>query len=195
MLAALTMQSAHDQDETARAQRDQAMKAEVAADNAEIQDMHEKADLQRVQGVVDGVCDFAQAGTDVAQGASTLQATEDRIAADNDDGGSHPKGTADSNGLRTAAAKDDATASEFKAGGEALNGVKSIVHGALDGAMTDKDADAKAHDASAQMFKQIADDAHSNENDAKDLLNKALDFYKEYTETRNQTLLAASHRA
>ncbi|HEX4517457.1 MAG TPA: hypothetical protein VH054_28120 [Polyangiaceae bacterium] len=41
----------------------------------------------------------------------------------------------------------------------------------------------------------MADDAHDAENDAKTLLNKALDFYKEYVDTKNQTALAATHRA
>ncbi len=190
MLAALTMQSAHEQDETARAQRDEATKAEVTADNAEIQDMHDKADMQRAQGIVDGACDVADAGMEMAQGAKTLDATNDRIQADD------PGTTkAQAQSLRRDAASSDAAATGWKSGVEAMNGLKSILHGEFDAEITDKDADAKQQDISAQTFKQMADDAHDDEKDAKDLLNKALDFYKEYTDTKNQTTLAASHRA
>ena len=76
-----------------------------------------------------------------------------------------------------------------------VDATKSVVDGLFNGAITDKDADEKMHEASAARFKRIADDAHDNEKDAKALLNKALDFYKEYVDTKNQTAMAAMHRA
>jgi hypothetical protein len=190
MLAALTMQSAHEQEETARAQRDDAMKAQASDDKAQIQDLHQKADLQRVQGIVDGACDVADAAMDMAQGAKTAEATKDQIDAD-----SYTKGSQQNTADRLAAAKADQAASGWKSGTEAMNGLKAMMHGEFDAEITDKDADAKQQDISAQAFKQMADDAHDNVKDAQELLNKALDFYKEYTDTKNQTLLAASHRA
>lgn len=195
MLAALTMLCAHAQSQNARSQRDAAMKLEASTEAAEIQDMRDKANLQRLEGIVDGACDVAQAGADMAQGMKALDATEDRLRADTMDGSTHAKGTTESNALRTDAAKAENAAVGWKSSGEAVAGLKSVLHGEFDGAMTDKDADAKVHEASAQAFKEIADDAHDNEKDAKDLLNKALDFFKEYTDTKNQTALAASHRA
>jgi len=62
-------------------------------------------------------------------------------------------------------------------------------------ARRNKDASAKVHDTSAQFFKQVADDAHDTERDAKALLDKAIEFYKEYSDTKSQTMMAAIHRA
>jgi ABC-type transporter MlaC component len=69
------------------------------------------------------------------------------------------------------------------------------VDGLFNGAITDKDADAKVQDAAAQTFKQIADDAHDSERDAQATIDKAVDFYKEYVDTKAQAAMAAVHRA
>lgn len=200
MLAALTMTTAHDEEKSARAQRNAAMRSQEASEAAEIQELHQKADLQRIQGIVDGVCDFAQAGMDYAQGVKTFDATSDRLQADKldqaqDPSLKDPSLKDQSNQLHVEGAKADASASGWKSGSEAMTGAKSISHGAFEAEITNEDADSKQHEIAAQSFKQMADDAHDNEKDAKDLLNKALDFYKEYTDTKNQTALAASHRA
>lgn len=195
MLAALTMQTAHEQQKVARAQRDNCEQAQEKAEQAEIADLRSKADLQRAQGIADGICDFAQAGMDFASGVEKLDATSDDLNANNKDGKDNPKGTLDSNNVRDTAAHEEARANAWKSGSEGMGGVKSILHGAFDGEITDKDTDSKQHDIAAQAFKKMADDAHDTENDAKQLLNKALDFYKEYVDTKNQTVMAAIHRA
>lgn len=195
IMAALTMQTAHDQEQVSRTQRDQAERAQEGAERAEIADLHAKADLMRAQGIADGVCEIAQAGMDFASGVKGLDATSDKLKADNMDKDLHPKGTNESNELRDAGNHAECAANGWKSGGEAMGGVKSIVHGFFDAEITNKDADSKEHDMQAQAFKQMADDAHDAENDAKSLLDKALDFYKEYVDTKNQTTMAAIHRA
>jgi hypothetical protein len=189
MLAALTMQTAHEEEKVSRAQRDACEKAQESAERAEIADLHAKADLMRAQAIVDGVCDFARAGMDFTSGAKTLEASSDRLEADDtsDAGKAHD--------LRDEANHADAAASNWKSSGEAVTGLGSVTHGAFGAEITDKDADSKAHDTAAQTFKRMADDARSDEKDAKALLTKALDFYKEYVDTKNQTVMAAIRRA
>jgi len=165
MLAALVMKSGDEQRKVAREQRDQAMKAEDTADNAEIQDMHDKADLQRAQGIVDGSLQIAQGVTTIGAGCSEASGASKRTTA------------------------------EWNGAGAAFGAGKSVADGFFSGAITDKDADAKQADVSANSFKQMADDAHDSEKDATDLMNKALDFYKEYVDTKAQTMMAAIHRA
>jgi len=212
-VSALTMTTAHDEEQVSRQQRDEAMTAQEKADAAAIQDLHDKANLQRIQGVVDGACDFAQAGTDLAQGAEQLGSTIDRMHASTirseasyaDDQAKAQQtsvpsdvrdaNTESANALDQQSAHESAAAESWKAEGELIGGGKQIADGLFQGAITDKDADEKTHEASADAFKQIADDAHDDEKDAKDLMNKALDFYKEYVDTKNQTAMAAIHRA
>jgi hypothetical protein len=205
MLAALTMKMAKAQNETARAQRDQAMQAQQKADAAQIQDMRDKANLQRVQGLVDGAMQMAQGVCDVASGLNSISSASSKGDADGErdlmknsyaENGDQRAAMADyANSCDASARNSDKAAAWDKFGASGFGAARSVADGCFNGAITDKDADAKAHEASASTFKQMADDAHDAENDAKTLLNKALDFYKEYVDTKNQTALAATHRA
>ncbi len=206
MVAALTMQSGVEQRNAARAQRDAAMQAREKADAAEVQDMHDKAHLQRAQGIVDGTLQIAQGATDLGAGAYSAHAANEQAqatsdAADLKENGSsylddHKAALKSSvDALNKGAATSQLHATWCKAGGSALGAARSISDGLFSAAMTDNDASAKAHEASAQAFKQMADDAHDTEHDAKALIDKALDFYKEYTDTKNQVAMAAIHRA
>jgi len=174
MLAALTMEMGRNQEKTARAERAQAVTAEAKADEAEIADMHDKADWQRAQGIIDGACEVGQGLCDFGAGINEANAATQSGQAEK--------------GSKVAAADDKLGAATFGA-------ARSVSDGLFQGAITDKDADAKARDACAQTLKECADDAHDDLKDAKDLLSKALDFYKEYTDTKNQTMLAATQRA
>jgi hypothetical protein len=174
MLAALTMSMAKQQHETARAQRDQSMAAQEKADAAQVQDMRDKANLQRWQGAINGALEIGQGLCDVGKGLNEARAV-------NDTGKD---------------LHDDKVRAAWFGGGAALGkAAESVSNGMFSGAITDKDADAKMHEASADGYKRMADDAHDAENDAKDLLHKALDFYKEYVDAKNQTAMAAIHRA
>lgn len=178
MLAALTMQSAKTQEKTSRAMRDQAMSAQEKADAAAVQDLRDKADLQRAQGIFDGVMQIGKGACDLASGLSSIGAE-----------------SAKSDGNAKAQTKLEKVAAWTKFSSAACGATQAVGDGVFQGEITDKDADEKVHDASADTFKKMADDAHDSENDAKQLLNKALDFYKEYVDTKNQTAMAAIHRA
>jgi hypothetical protein len=206
MLAALTMQTAKSESEVSRKTRDAAMSAEEKADAAAVQDLHDKATLQRVQGIVDGALQIAQGACDLGAGLNEASAASQQTEAAakqadlKENAAAYSQGHIDAlkasaNSLEAGAntSKVDAAWDHF--GSSASGAAKSVADGLFNGAITDKDADSKMHDASSATFKRIADDAHDNENDATALLNKALDFYKEYVDTKNQTAMAAIHRA
>ncbi len=174
MFAALTMQTAKSESDTSRKMRDAALSAQAKADDAAVQDIHDKANLQRWQGVVDGALQIGEGVCDVGMGINEAKQVTD-TGADQ---------------------KNDKLRAAWLGGGSTFSkAAQSIAHGVFQGAISDKDADEKMHEASSATFKRIADDAHDNENDAKALLNKAIDFYKEYVDTKNQTAMAAIHRA
>jgi hypothetical protein len=175
MVAALAVQSSNTQREIARSQRDNALQAQAHAQAAEIQDMRTKANMQRAQGIVDGTLQIGQGVCDLASGINDAKALTQTD--------------------KTAAAASKVTAAWDRAGATALGAGRSIVDGLFNGAITDKDADAKVQDAAAQTFKQIADDAHDSERDAQATIDKAVDFYKEYVDTKAQAAMAAVHRA
>ncbi|HEY1955205.1 MAG TPA: hypothetical protein VGH28_06320 [Polyangiaceae bacterium] len=220
MLAALTMQTAHSEEKVSRMQRDACERAEENDEAAEIKDLREKADLTRLQGIVGGALQLTQAAMQFGSSMKSLSA--DNLKQDAADASADAKGErADAQnfakGLNDgqAGAMEDyakqcdgqaaalthqangvqATASWYSGGASLAGATKTLADGLFGGAITDKDTDAKQHDIAAQSFKQMADDAHDDEKDAKDLLSKALDFYKEYVDTKNQTTMAAIHRA
>lgn len=206
MLAALTMQTAKSESEVSRKTRDAAMSAEEKADAAAVQDLHDKATLQRVQGFVDGAMQIAQGACDLGAGLNEASAAsqeheaaakqadlKENSSAYSKEHNDALKQSADSLNAGANQSKTDAAWDHF--GSSGFGAAKSVADGLFNGAITDKDADEKMHEAASATYKRIADDAHDNENDAKALLNKALDFYKEYVDTKNQTAMAAIHRA
>jgi hypothetical protein len=206
MMAALTMQSAHDEAKAARQQRQQAEVAQEAAEHAEIQDIRDKATLQLVQGVVSGVLDAAQGACQLAAGLNDAHGASEKAEAsaeqtDLEKSGAHYSEehqdalTHSIKSLNEGAASSTAASAKWNGVGSAAGAAKTMVGGAFNFAIANKEADEKMHASTADTFKRIADDAHDDEKDAKDLLSKALDFYKEYVDTKNQTALAATHRA
>jgi len=174
MLAALTTQNAHDQAEVARKQREQADDAQTNAEAAEVQDLHDKASLQRTQGIVDGALQIVGGALEFGSGMEKASEVTDTGAAK---------------------ASDERWETRLGAGATACKAGQSAVDGLFQGAITDKDADEKMHEASADTYKRIADDAQDDEKDAKDVMSKAIDFYKEYVEAKHQTTMAAIQRA
>ena len=103
------------------------------------------------------------------------------------------KHTAEGDKLGAAGAHKDA--SWCKGGASLVKGGQEIADGLFKGAEADKDIDAQVHDQAATRAKRAVDDAMGDYEDAKKLLEKALDFYKEYTGAKNGAVAAAIHRA
>jgi len=213
MLAALTMQAAKSEREVSRAQRDNAEKMQEADEAKEIQDLHDKADLVRIQGFVDGFTQIGSAALNLGSGLADAHAAGDQANAedvqnklDAEKAGMTPNEVQDHQvgfqqqqtqitNLKQDAASCKADSSWQRFGAEGLGAGQKVADGLFQGAITDKDTDAKVHDMAAQAAKRMVDDARSDEGDAKQLMEKALEFYKEYSETRAQTMMAATHRA
>jgi hypothetical protein len=205
MFAALAMKTAKQEQTVARKQRDEALSAQENAEQSEVADMRDKANLQRVQGVVDGCVQIAAGATQMAAGFEGLHATAEQNEATSERADLKANGTSYSadhqqalqpsaQALTQGAMSSQRAAIELNGTSAGFTASRSIADGFFNGAITDDDANAKMHDATATTFKQIADDAHDSQNDAKDLLHKALDFYKQYVETKNQTVMAAIRR-
>jgi hypothetical protein len=206
MLAALATKTSKLESETARNQRNAAMRAQANAEQAAVQDIHDKASLQRIQGVVDGTLQMVQGGCDLGSGLNEAQQAHEQAQATAQQadlqqngakyGADHRQAVQQSiNALNTGVGDSKVAAAWWRGGGAAAGATRSVTDGLFNGAISDKDADVKMHEASATTFKQFADDAHDYEKDAKDLLSRALDFYKEYVDTKAQTAMAALHRA
>ncbi len=164
MIAALSVEMGRSQKKAASAARHNAEATEDAEQGAQIQALREKADLVRIQGVVDGALTLAEGAC--AFGSS----------------------------MKTAEGKSKAAAA-YKGGADFLGAGKQLADGLFKGAIADKDTDAQVHEQLATRAKRAVDEATGDYEDAKKLLEKALDFYKEYTGAKNGAVSAAIHRA
>lgn len=202
-IAALAVQMGHAQKQAAKKARAAAECAEDAAQSAQIDALRDKANLMRVQGVVDGAMSIGGAALDLGSNLSTLNAK-----GLNDDASGIKSGIKDSTPAMTAAAGRTEVAAlqrtadaSTKAGhwlhaGHDLDaGVKQVADGLFKGAIADDDTDAQVHEQLATRAKRAVDVAMGEVEDAKKLIEKALDFYKEYTGAKNGAVSAAIHRA
>ncbi|CAN5677877.1 hypothetical protein BH09MYX1_BH09MYX1_61160 [soil metagenome] len=177
-IAALTVQMGREQKKSAMANRRNAEATESAEQGQQIQALRDKADLVRVQGFVD-------AAMTVGEGAMKFGSDMNTASSE----GHKARGeSADQERTGKEGARFGGAASGFKASGQ-------IVDGMFKGAIIDKDTDHAVHEQLASRAKRAVDDAVGDYDDAKKLLEKALDFYKEYTGAKNGAVSAAIHRA
>ena len=202
-IAALCVQTGREQKHAAQVERRDAEALEATEQNAQIQALRDKADLTRVQGAVDGAMTIGgaalQLGADLTSlrskglndKASDVDKSVDKTTSAMNTQASHAESTC----LRAEGNRAQGSANWQSAGRSLNDGVGKIADGFLKGAMTDKDTDATLHEQGASRAKHAVDDAMGNYDDAKKLLDKALDFYKEYTGAKNGAVSAAIHRA
>ncbi len=202
MIAALAVESGRSQKKAALEQRHNAEANEASEQSAQIQALREKADLVRVQGFVDGAMTLGTAALDFASSMSSISAESDKNASKGigselgDQSPMNRAAGATQVALFDARAKRESTsAAGFKAGSDFNKGAQGIVDGLFKGAIADKDTDAEVHSQLATRAKRAVEDATGDYEDAKKLLEKALDFYKEYTGAKNGAVSAAIHRA
>lgn len=204
-IAALCIQTGREQKHAAQVQRRDAETLEASEQNAQIEALRDKAGLVRVQGVVDGAMTIGGAALQLGSDLSTLSSK-----GLNDKAGSFGKEldkTSSPSAMNTQASlgemgyahaladRAEGSANWLKAGHDLNAGVKEIGDGLFKGAILDKDTDATVHEQLATRAKHAVDDAMGNYDDAKKLLDKALDFYKEYSGAKNGAVSAAIHRA
>lgn len=202
-IAALGIQTGREQKHAAQVQRRDAEALEASEQNAQIEALRDKATLQRVQGAVDGAMTIGgaalQLGSDLSSlrskglndAASDVDKSVDKSTSAMNTQASHAEATC----LRTEGNHAQGTANWLKAGHELNDGLGKVGDGLFKGAITDKETDATVHEQRATRARHAVDDAMGNNDDAKKLLDKALDFYKEYTGAKNGAVSAAIHRA
>jgi hypothetical protein len=90
---------------------------------------------------------------------------------------------------------DSGGAKGLQASAQTTQGAFSIVAGGFDSDAVADDANAKVAGEASSRAKSTVQDTKDATEDASKLLEKALDFYKEYTSTKDQTTAIASRRA
>jgi hypothetical protein len=151
-------------------------KAQDAADQAQVAALHQKASDIESEGLVEGL-------TTVASGAMTLGSSVDSAQSS-----VQPAGSQAAADLKTGAAAWSFEATIFKGGGD-------IAGAAFKGAQANDDANAAAHASDSRRAKSAADNQSDDIKSDRDLINAAVDFYKQYTETKAQEQAALVHGA
>ena len=192
MIAALCVEMGRTQKKQALENRRSAEALESSEQNAQIEALRDKADLTRVQGFVD-------AAFTVGEGAMSF-GSEMNGAASMEHDGRAKELAADGlhfaeGGENISAGRTKSEGAWCKAGTDATKAGQSIADGLFKGAIADDDTDAQVHEQLATRAKRAVDDAMGEVEDAKKLIEKALDFYKEYTGAKNGAVSAAIHRA
>jgi hypothetical protein len=206
-IAALAILASRDEREADKAARDTAEAAENAAATEQVEAIHAQASDTRLAGVVSGTSQIASGALNgVAAGykldsdakladANAVQRHEPSARATMNDKavllGDELRISAD----RKSATADSRTESALSCSRDVLQGSSKIVSALIDGAKADDHAAEVVAEHAASRAKRAVDDIRDDTRDAKQLLDKALEFYKEYTTTKDQTTAIASRRA
>lgn len=170
-IATLAIQTQHDRQKTARAQRDATEVAIDSANRAELAEMQKSADLKYDAAMLKGV-------SSIVGGALTIGAQA-----------APPLGQAMRNAPLAEAVK-------FADGSEKLrDGITTTASAGMDRAATRADVRARAAAQSAQKLTKLAGDAADEEKQARADGSKALDLLRQYKEAVAQTSRAALYRA
>ncbi len=175
-LAALLIKSGQNERDIDDKMRAADEKQEDDAESAQVASMRQKASDIESEGLVEGL-------TTIGAGAMQLGS-----AVDSAQSSMQPAGSPASADLKTQAA-----AWSFE--GTLLKGEGDIAGTSFKGAQATDDANATADGATASHAKRAADDASDDMKSARDFINSAVDFYKQYTETKAQEQAALVHGA
>jgi hypothetical protein len=166
-VAALAVQS--DADTASVERRIQQSELDIAESESDraIEAMHQKANDVRVQGVVDGCA---------TMGEGALQAASAYSGGGGGGGGGAGGG------------------SWAKSASTAVEGSDKLLDAYFAGKQGDDDANVKTASDAADRANQAAKDAHDAAGAARDASDKALDFYRNYSQTEAATTLAILRR-
>jgi len=161
-IAALLIEVGYEQKKDAKAARDQAEKALEADNKRQTDAMQKAADYRLASGIVSGTSMIASGVFQV--GASTCVGS---------DGKATPKADAWKG---------------YSTGSEGAGKVGSAI---LDHAASMADIDAKKAEQDATRDGKTVDDERDAAKDARDLINRAVSYYKEYLQAKNDAMKAA----
>jgi hypothetical protein len=175
-LAALLVNSGQDARKTDQQARAADEKAEDDAEQAQVASLRQKASDIQSDGLVDGL-------TTIGAGALQLGASVNSAQSSAQPPGSQARADLASKG---AALSFDSTL---------LKGEGGIVGTSFKAAQANDDANATAHEADASHAKRSADDQDEDMKNDTAFINSAVDFYKQYAETKAQEKAAVTHGA
>jgi hypothetical protein len=127
-----------------------------------VEEMHQKADEIRSEGWARGVSQIANAACGVAGGALNLSADDPH--------------------------EGEAVASLFSAGGKGFDALGGILGSGYAAAAVEHQSQADLHDSLAEAKKVARDKFAEEASDARQMVQKVLEFVKEMNEVRNATL-------
>jgi hypothetical protein len=127
-----------------------------------VAEMHEKADEIRSEGWARGLSQIANAACSVAGAASSLNEKDPRVG--------------------------DALASRWSAGGKGFDALGTILGSGYAAAAVEHQSQADLHDSLAEAKKVARDKFAEEASDARQMIQKVMDFVKEMNEVRNATL-------
>jgi hypothetical protein len=177
-LAALVAMSARNQKKMASELRKSEEVMMKKAEDAQVAALHRQAGLAIAGALMSGTTALASAGFQLGSGLATVRAKE------LDDAGSK----AGSHEVETRAAT-------LKLGGQVMEAMGKLGEGAFQAAQKNAQADETSAQHAAGRAKRGVDDANELREDAKRLLEKAFDFYREWTQGQSGAAQAALRRA
>ncbi len=189
-LAALVVAMGRTERNSDQAMKNRAESLQENEEQAQLDEMEKNATTALASAVVSSAATAAGGAMTAAASVSSLRA--DRIDA-------KVKGVSDQDPSKTAlldqVSKLKTDATEFKGGADLTSATSKLTTGALDYVASEHDITATAHSHAASHAKSAVEDARNDVDGASKLIDKALEFYKEYKSTKDQTTQVASRRA
>lgn len=190
-IAAMVMMTAKESKKAARTARDAAYASMEAAQRDQLAHMREEAEAKFIGGMASGIATVGSGALSIGGGmsdaaAATHQAEVDRM---------NKVGEGASRTEEFARQNAAGTASWLNGGSTGLQGAGKITETAESFSAEHSGEAAKGDEMRADAAKRSAEAARDDIDDAKDVLKKAMDFYKEYTTAKNDAQKAAFLRA
>jgi hypothetical protein len=177
-LAALVSMSARSQKRLANELRRSEEAMMKKAEDDQIAALHRQAGLALAAGLLSGATTVAAAGFELASGLAGVRSKELHDAGDK--AGSHTL---------------ERRSESFKMAGRVLDAMSKVDDGVMNAASKNAEADETRAQHAAGRAKRGVDDANELREDAQRMLEKALDFYREWTQGQAGAAQAALRRA
>ncbi len=187
-LAALGVLAGQKQREAAQQARDAFEGVEAQQEDAQVAAMRQKADDAQAEALVSGLFTIGQGAMEMAQGLCSYEAASAKVDDRTMAGFADPA-------KEVAASKWQLVSNIEKGLATCSKGTSDLVSAVLGAAQGNDDVRATQSRAAADHAKTAADDMRADAREADNFIRAAVDFYREYSATQNQSLLAALRRS
>ena len=189
-IAALAVKSGETQQDIETKAAETQDSVEDAADQAEVETMHDEASTTRAGAWTSGLLQMGAGAFSIASAGMSFEAAQ--LGGGAGAGSTAPPPPpADV----VQAAKDAAIAGLLKGASQGLDGGGTLAGGLSKAAATDCEALATASKALADAAERSGAAARDGQKNASDFVQSAIDFYREYESTKAQADAAALHGA